>query len=996
MNKISTLLFLFILLFNSLVAQEAKTGTVSGKVFGTKEALPSAYIFLDGTSYATTTKEDGSFQLVDIPAGNYKLKIAFIGFQTLYKDISLKTSQQLRFDKIELKEDEKNLNEVEVKGEMRKGSENKAILLTKESKQIVTVVSSEGIKKLPDKNAADALKRVAGVSVQNNKGEGGYVSLRGTPNDWTSTLINGDRIPVADEENTSRSFEFEVLPADLIDYIFVTRTVTPDLEGDNIGGSINFILKNPVDKRTFKINVGGGVNFLAKKPIMSANVLWGDVSKNKKFSYVLNATYLGRYYGTDAIKLIYGNNFNHGINRFELKDYSGMRNTFGFNGGWDYQVNSKVKIGMKFMQGFMQDDKWQNKLAYTYTSGDNATLKPQFIHGILNRELYGGEINAEIKPNEKWKVNLKYASYYNRFSYGNFPYKKNDPRNGYFTVEYTATTPIGYTDVDPILTNGQAYDPSAPVDPNNKLWSSVKLLDLDNPYGRGDHYTNIKPKITTAYNDSTLEFLRAFSETNKTWEYDPGVLQLDAQYKIKSNIKFQFGYKGRYKMGSRNLSYHEWRIDRRGGRDTHSYILAEFATQANRYDQFLSEYGSPYKDEKLPYMTRNQLSNFVSDIEGRSKGSMQNFYMNEQNVDYRVWVGSSYSYSEIQNSFYAMVDATIKNVTLTGGIRLEHTYLNETALALDFSKTILDTVTSTYYNPTFKTYTKKGSLAVLPSLNMTWSITDKMNLKAAISRTFHRTNFQETKPGAALIKYNDFLKVVGNPDLKPAYSHNLDLIYEYYWGNKGMFSIGTYGKYIVDHIFMTVSSDTSQSIATDATSGFVTKSFRNSGTSWVWGVEADIKRRFDFLPRFLSGFGVSANVTYSLSRMKVPGRPNAQPMAEQTPLLYNVSLFYEKYGVNARIAMNYTGASLLELNLVSKPNGDGELLHKDTGFDTFLGEIYSLDFQISYDFLKHFSVFIEGNNLLDSAYKEYRGNPNRPIRVEYYKPRGQIGFKYEL
>jgi outer membrane receptor protein involved in Fe transport len=81
---------------------------------------------------------------------------------------------------------------------------------------------------------------------------------------------------------------------------------------------------------------------------------------------------------------------------------------------------------------------------------------------------------------------------------------------------------------------------------------------------------------------------------------------------------------------------------------------------------------------------------------------------------------------------------------------------------------------------------------------------------------------------------------------------------------------------------------------------------------------------------------------------------------------------------------------------VSKPNGDGELLHKDTGFDTFLGEIYSLDFQISYDFLKHFSVFIEGNNLLDSAYKEYRGNPNRPIRVEYYKPRGQIGFKYEL
>lgn len=964
-------------------------------MFG-QEKVFGAIVKLDSAGIATTTNADGSFQLINVATGKHSLKITYIGYDSYQTNVNVKPSEILNVGIIQLTESVNNLNSVEVVGKLRNGSDNKAISLTRESKQIVTVLSSEGIKKLPDKNAADALKRVAGVSVQNNKGEGGYVSLRGTPNDWSSTLINGDRLPVADEENTSRSFEFEVLPADLIDFIVVTRTVTPDLEGDNIGGSINFVLKNPVDKRTFKVNVGGGYNVLAKKPIMSANVLWGDVSKNKKLSYVLNATYLGRYYGTDAFKLVFGNNFNHAINRFELKDYSGMRNTFGCNAGLDYVFNGRFKMGFKFMQGFMQDDKWQNKLAYTYTSGDNATLKPQFIHGVLNRELYGGEINAEIKPTDKWKINVKYSTYYNKFSYGNFPYKNNDPRNGYFTVEYTATTPIGYTDVDPILTNGQAYNPSVPEDPNNKLWSSVKLLDLDNPYGKGDHYTNIKPKITTAYNDSTLEFLRAFSETNKTWEYDPGVVQLDAQYKITSNIKLQFGIKSRYKMGSRNLSYHEWKIDRRGGRDTHSYILAEFQTQPNRYNEFLSQYGSPYKDEKLPYMTRNQLSNFITDIERRSKGSMQNFYMNEQNVNYRVFVGSSYSYQEAQNAFYVMADAKVKRVTLIGGIRFEHTYLNEKALALDLSKTLFDSTTSTYYNPTYETYTKQNSLAILPSLNVIFAINERMNFKSAVSRTFHRTNFQETKPGAALIKYNEFLKVVGNPNLKPAYSYNLDFIYEYYWGNKGMFSIGTYGKYIVDHIFMTVSSDTTQSFATDATAGFVTKSFKNAGNSWVWGVEADFKRKFDFLPRFLSGFGLSANITYSISRMYVPGRSNGQQMAEQTPLLYNVSLFYEKYGVNARIAMNYTGSSLLELNLVSKPGGNGELLHKDKSFDTFLGEIYSLDFQLSYDFLKHFSVYIEANNLLDSPYKEYRGDPNRPIRIEYYKPRGQIGFKYEL
>jgi hypothetical protein len=109
--------------------------------------------------------------------------------------------------------DLKDLKEVTVSGQFKKGSESQAINLTKNSQRIITVLSSESIKKLPDKNAADALKRVAGVTIQNNKGEGGYVSLRGTPNDWTSTLINGDRLPVADEENTSRSFEFEVLPS---------------------------------------------------------------------------------------------------------------------------------------------------------------------------------------------------------------------------------------------------------------------------------------------------------------------------------------------------------------------------------------------------------------------------------------------------------------------------------------------------------------------------------------------------------------------------------------------------------------------------------------------------------------------------------------------------------------------------------------------------------------------------------------------------------------
>lgn len=978
------LLFLFTL---SSFFSYAQTISISGIVTANGQPLEGAIIKLENTAYRAAADSAGKFKIQNVKPGDYKLLVTYLGFDSLSKNIKAGTSP-INIGKLELSQNTTSLKELTISGTLKRGSEGKAISLTKNAKQIVTVISAEGIKKLPDKNAADALKRVAGVAVTNNKGEGGYVSLRGTPIDWTSTLINGDRLPVADEENTSRSFEFEVLPSDLIDNIFVTRTSTPDLEGDNVGGTINFNLKGVPEKRTLKANVGGGYNFLAKKPIMSANLMFGDVSKNKKFSYIINTTYLGRYYGVDAQKFIYGNNFNHAINRYELRDYSGMRNTFGFNGAMEYKINDRVKIGMKAMTGYMNDDKYQNRLAFTYTSGDNSTIKPQFIHGVLIRELYGGEINTEIKIQQKWKLNMKYSAYYNRFHYGNFPYKNNDPRNGYMVVEYTATTPIYYTDIDPILTNGAAYDPNAPVDPNNQLWSYVKLLDIDNPYGKGDSYRNIKPQISSAYSDTTLEFLRAFTETNKTWEFDPGVLQLDAEYKIKDNILLKFGTKNRYKTGERNLGFHEWRVDRRGGRDRHSYTLNEFETQPNRYDDYLRELGSPYKDITLPYMTREQLRNFIPDIENRSNGPLQNFYMNELNPDYRFWVGSSYKYQEIQSAVYVMTDAKIKKLSIVGGLRFEYTYMKQQASDLGEEK--YDSATYTYYFPKIDASANIQYPAILPSINFNYSLKDNMSLKWAFSRTFHRQNFQETKPGAALIKYTDFLYLKGNPKLKPAFSYNADIVYEFYWGNKGMFSIGAYGKYIVDHIFMTNSG------GSDPRENFIVKSYSNASNSWVAGVEVDIKRKFDFLPSFLGGFGINGNVTYSISRMKVPGRPNSQSMAEQTPLLYNVGIFYEKYNINARVAMNYTGAFLTELNLVSAPNDEGRLLHPDSKFDIFMGEYYSLDAQISYEFKKYYVITIEANNLLNWQYKEYRGDPRRPIKTEYYRQKGQLSFTYQF
>ncbi|MBS1683166.1 MAG: carboxypeptidase-like regulatory domain-containing protein [Bacteroidetes bacterium] len=490
MRKYFTLVFWYFLSISAAYAQSSITGSVADG----KEPLPGASVIIDGTTTGSTADEKGHFTIHEVAPGKYILVISYLGYQKKKLSVTVHDAAPLNVGSIQLQADNTNLSEVTVKGKHRQGSETQAIDMTKNSQRVVTVISSENIKKLPDKNAADALKRVAGVAIHTNKGEGGYVSLRGTPVDWTSTLISGDRLPVADEENTSRSFEFEVLPADLIDRIEVTRTVTPDMEGDNVGGSINFILKEPVDKRTFVLNSGLGFNLLSKKPTGNLNLLWGDVTKDGKFKYVVNATVRENFYEVDAYKLIYGNNFNHAINRYDLKDYSGNRTNFGTNAGFDWQISPKVKLAFKGMTGLMWDNKYQNKMSYTYASGEGTTVQPQFIHGLLNRQLFGGNIGLEIKPTSKLQINVKYSFYYNRFFYGSPKQDPANPRDGYFQAIFTNKTPVIYSDVDPILQNGTKYDPNAPYDPKNPLWSSSKLLDIDNPYGHGDHWTNIQPK----------------------------------------------------------------------------------------------------------------------------------------------------------------------------------------------------------------------------------------------------------------------------------------------------------------------------------------------------------------------------------------------------------------------------------------------------------------------------------------------------------------------
>ena len=153
------------------------------------------------------------------------------------------------------------LQEVQVKGAFQ--GQKKAINTQKNNLGITNVVSADQVGKFPDSNIGDALKRISGINVQYDQGEARFGQVRGTSADLSSVTINGNRVPSA--EGDTRNVQLDLIPADMIQTIEVSKVVTPDMDGDAIGGSINLVTKNSPYKRTINATAGSGYNWISEK-----------------------------------------------------------------------------------------------------------------------------------------------------------------------------------------------------------------------------------------------------------------------------------------------------------------------------------------------------------------------------------------------------------------------------------------------------------------------------------------------------------------------------------------------------------------------------------------------------------------------------------------------------------------------------------------------------------------------------------------------------------
>jgi TonB-dependent receptor len=325
---------------------------------------------------------------------------------------------------------------------------------------------------------------------------------------------------------------------------------------------------------------------------------------------------------------------------------------------------------------------------------------------------------------------------------------------------------------------------------------------------------------------------------------------------------------------------------------------------------------------------------------------------------------------------YVMAEYDITDkLKFIGGVRNEYTHmeLNGSKASISSTGTVIkDTTVKNNYN------------ALLPMLHLKYSLNEKASIRAAFTRTFIRPNFSDMTPAESVDATKNPISITrGNPGIKPTFSNNFDLMGEYYFSNIGLLSGGVFYKHIQDVIF------TNRTNYTENGSNYAVTQARNFDNASLVGMEAGINKRFDFLKGFWSGFGIECNFTLIHSEVNIPRTTgnisDKASLPNQSKLLFNTILFYERNGVMVRLAGNYRGKSVETIN---------QALGAD--FYTWTDKNFTVDASATVSVNRRLKVFAELNNLTNQPLKTYMGDQRRLTMAEWYGIRGQAGIRFDI
>jgi TonB-dependent receptor len=811
-----------------------------------------------------------------------------------------------------------DLERIEVRAQLE--AQIRAVELKRDANAIQDAIASDSMGDYPDMNVAESLQRLPGVSVTRDQGEGRFVVIRGLDAALNSVSIDG--IAVGTPEDSSRAAPLDVIPTDSTERLRVIKSATPDMPGDAIGGSVVVESASAFDRdgRSLKGKVEASHQQLSGETSPKAAFNYSEVF-NDTFGVALGVNYQKRSFESDNTEVEY-DTFDGGADDdliavdLQHRKYTIERERTGANLNLDWRPDDDNRYYLRTLYSQFDDAETRQRTIFGLGDGDGIAALGDGRYEI--DELPADAISKRMRYRTK-EENTFAASLggENRLSGAVLDYR----------VGYTKTRERVNDEMEARF-DYAGDDMSATLDQNRGI-PALGLSDsgwMDNGNYEFDRVV-IAPKQVDDSERSAQVNIRFDGE----------------------NSSYKFGVLGRWR--ERQVNIDEAELRRGPVVDLSSWNGKTLDHRGGSLGQGMSSAAM------LAWWAANgsQYSARPGDVAANTMTSLE----------------EDYSANEDIFAAYAMGTWDIGALRVIGGVRVESTQFDATGNSVDVDAdgnvTVSPRIASNSY------------ASVLPGLHLRYDTNNNWVLRGAVNKTVARPSFGDISPRMAVNRDDEEARI-GNPNLDPYESTNLDFSFERYLGDSGIVSLGLFHKSIDGYIVQVESKDDPE-----YPDFAVTRAF-NGEKAKVFGAEFNWQQQLAFLPGAWSGLLVGASGTW-LDTDFDPGLADRShdefslPRASKN--VYSAHVGYENGGFSTRLAGVYRSEYL-------------DTIGDSRAFDIYVAPHTQLDFSLDYKVSRNVSLYLEASNLLDEPLELYQGVRSRTLQNEEYGRTYAIGLKVAL
>ena len=945
-------------LLSSLLAasvQAQSAGSIAGVVTDqlTSGYLVGAEVRVAGTDLSAATARDGSFTLNNVPTGPQTLEVSYVGRKTKSVPVNV-TAGTVATTAIDLGESDVLILEAVTVESVREG-QSRAINQQRTSNTIMNVISSDSIGNLPDQTVGEALARLAGVSVVID-GASAFASIRGAEAKLNSVTLDGAHISSPANNGIfstggfeTRAVDLSTIPSDMIGSIEVIKALTPDRDADAFGGQVNMVTRSAFDLPGRSINgrVEYRVNSLRNDDGYAFNLNYSDVlNAARTLGVTATLSYSDEKYGQNDYEIAYFDAgvppvntipgiTNQAITEFDQRFRRIERKNLGGNLNFDYRLGDATQLYLKVFHNESETDSERYRLrqrGFAAFAANSTDLRASGANARNTRRL---DVTKTERSNDRIAVGGKTKLPEGTLSYElNYGIAELDARARRYQFE-TAAALRG--NIDWVIDRGEP------------LYPRISMID------RSTREQSVFRSQDMALNQVRFHFVKAEDEdlvAKLDYDFAQRVAQTPVQWKV--GAKF------------------------RGKDRKHDGDIADYAPVAPAPLQ--SSFSGGIEPRNLFEGRVATLGPFPT-IDSVFNGITQNpnAYTVANGDETTQLAISRYTASEDVSSLYGMGTAQFGKLQVVGGARYE--------------KTEIDYI----FRPTPAATTKGGSSYdnVFPSVVFNYRFNRNLVLRGAWTNTMSRPDYGDLipyesnldpEPPGELDDAGALPRIYkGNSNLKAQKSMNWDASLEWYYQPTGMLSVAVFHKDIKDFIYKGVSRESRPPLIVAVYQNL------NGGKQNLDGIELTWVQSLSMLPAPLNGFGFSANATFIRGESEFPtvnlatgatGKRTQDFVPSQPETVYNLQVYWEKFGFTARVGINYIDEFVREW---------GGLAGAVTTNDAT-----RVDAQVSYRLNKHLSLYVEGKNLTEEKKRWYNNTPSRPEELEYRGWDGIAGVRFRF